>query len=101
MVYYRIQLKKNESNSCTIIFPQGKYRYKRLPMGIANIPDIFQQTMNNLFHWFEFIRAYIDEVLILTKGDWAYNIQKLELTLNKTKEKSLKCNTEKSLFGKI
>ena len=42
--------------------PLGKYRYKRLPMGVANSPDIFQQKMNDLFQVFEFIRSYIDEI---------------------------------------
>ena len=68
-------------------------------MGFANSPDIFEQKMNDLFHGFEFIRAYIDDLLILTKGDWADHLQKLELTLNKVKEKLLKCNIENSFFG--
>ena len=90
MGYYHIQLRENASNLCTIILPWGKYRYKRLPMVVANLPDIFQQKMNDLFHGFEFIRAYMDDILILTKVDWTYNIQKLELTLDKLKEKRLK-----------
>ena len=38
--------------------------------------------------------------MILTQGDWTDHIQNMELTLNKLKEKGLKCNIEKSLFGK-
>ena len=52
MVYYHIRLNKNASNLCTIIIPQGKYGYKRLSMGVANLPDIYQQKMNDLFHRF-------------------------------------------------
>ena len=85
--YYHIQLRKNASNLCKIIFPWGKYWHKRLPMGVGNSPYIFQQKMNDLFHGFEFIRAYIEDVLILTKGDWTDHVQKLELTLNKLKGK--------------
>ena len=70
----------------------GKYRYKRLTMGVAKSPDVFQQKMNYLFHGFELIRAYIDYILILTKVDWTDLIQKLELMLNKMKEIGLKCN---------
>ena len=80
---YHIQLRENASNLCTIIILWGKYWYKYLPMGVANSPESFQQKMNDLFHRFEFIRAYIDNTLIITKGDWTYHIQKLELTLNK------------------
>ena len=67
MVYYHTRFSENASNLCTIIFSMGKYRYKCLPMGVQNSPDIFQQKMNDLFHGFEFIRAYIDDLLILTK----------------------------------
>ena len=77
MGYYHIRFRKNASNLCTIILPWGKYRYKRLPMGVANSPEIFQQKMNNLFHGFEFIRAYIDDLLILKEGYWRDHVQKL------------------------
>ena len=69
-------------------------------MGVANSTDIFQQKMDELFHGFEFICAYMDDLLILTKVHWTDHVQKLELTLNKLKEKGLKCNIEKSFFGK-
>jgi hypothetical protein len=41
MGYYTIRLDPDASKICTIIFPWGKYSYKRLPMGIASSPDIF------------------------------------------------------------
>jgi hypothetical protein len=41
MSYYTIRLDPDASKVCTIIFPWGKYTYKRLPMGIAGSPDIF------------------------------------------------------------
>ena len=56
-------------------------------MVIANFPDILQQKMNDLFYGFEFIRAYIDDILILTKGYWIDNEKKLELILNNLKGK--------------
>ena len=52
MGYYHIRLSKNSRNLCTIILLWIKYRYKHLPMGVANSPEIFQQKMNNLFHGF-------------------------------------------------
>ena len=67
-------------------------------MGITNSPDIFQQMINDLFYRFEFIRAYMDEFLTLTKVYRTYHVQKLELTLDKHKEKGIKCNIGKSFF---
>ena len=82
-----------------IILPWVKYQCTHLPMGVENSPDIFQQKMNDFFHGFEFIRACIDDMLILTKRDWTYHIQNLELILNKLKKKGLKYNTERYFFG--
>ena len=39
---------------------------------------------------FEFIWAYKYDLLILTKGDWTDNVNKLELILNKLEEIGLK-----------
>ena len=89
MGYYHIRLSKNASNSCKMILPWGKYWYKHLPMGVANSPVVFHQKINYLFHVFEFIRVYIDDMLFLTKGYWTYHAQKLELTINKLKGKNL------------
>ena len=100
MGHYHIRISKNVINLCTIIHPWVKYFYKRLPMGVMNSPDTLQQKTNYLFHGFEFIRAYIYDILILTKGERTDHIHKLESTLNKLKGKGLKCNTERSFFGK-
>ena len=77
MGYYYIKLSENTSKLCMIILPWGKYLYKRLTMLVATSLDIFQQKMNNLFYVFEFIRAHIDNMLILTKGDGKDHMQKL------------------------
>ena len=52
--YYHIRLTEGVSNLCTIIPPWGKYRYKCLPIGVANSPDILQIKMNYLLQGFEF-----------------------------------------------
>ena len=54
-------------------------------MEIENFPDFFQHKMNDLFRIFEFICAYIYDLLDSIKGDWTYNVQKLAFTLNKLK----------------
>jgi hypothetical protein len=41
--YYTIILDPDASKICTIIFPWGKYSYKRLPMGITGSPQTFSK----------------------------------------------------------
>ncbi len=63
MGYYTIRLDPDASKICTIIFPWEKYSYKRLPMGIAGFPDIFQGKMLELMKSLEYVRAYLDDPL--------------------------------------
>jgi hypothetical protein len=57
MGYYTIKLDPGASKICTIIVPWEKNSYKRLPMGIAGSPDIFQGKMLELMESLEFVRA--------------------------------------------
>ena len=98
MGYYYIHFSDQASNLCTIIIPRGKYWYKRLPMGVSNSTDIFQDKIKML-RIFEFIRAYTNELLIITKGDWSDHVEKLERTLQNIKDNGTKCNIENSFFG--
>ncbi len=68
MGYHTIRLDPMASEMCTIIFPWGKYSYLRLPMGFAGLADIFQAEMGNLMTSLEYVRAYIDDLLVFTKG---------------------------------
>ena len=63
MGYYTIRLDSDSSKICTIIVPWGKYSYKRLPMGIAGSPDIFQAKMMELMESLEYVLAYLDDLL--------------------------------------
>jgi hypothetical protein len=47
MGYYHIKLDADAQKLCTIIFPWGKYKYKRLPMGIKIAPDVFKMSCLN------------------------------------------------------
>ena len=100
MGYYHIQLTPNARKLCTIVFPFGKYEYCRLPMGICNAPDIFQEKISELMEGLDFIRAYLDDLLILTKETWDDHLHKLETVLQRVATAGLKVNAEKSYFGR-
>ena len=100
MGYYHILLTPNARRLCTIVLPDGKYEYCRLPMGICNAPDIFQEKIAELFQGFEYVRAYIDDVLLISKDDWKDHLEKLEKVLQKLAEAGLKVNDNKYFFGR-
>ena len=55
MGYYHIELNPASKKLCTIVMPWGKYEYQRLPMGLYNNPDIFQENMSELFCDLEYV----------------------------------------------
>ena len=92
MGFYHIELTPNLSALCTIVLPWGKYEYLKLPMGLSNSPDVFQEKMGDLFADLENVRAYIDDLLVLTKGSWEDHLAKLNEVLTRLTKAGLKVN---------
>jgi len=99
MGYYTLRLDLTTSDMCTIIFPWGKYSYQRLPMGASNAPDVFQAKMGTLFQDLEYVRAYIDDLLILSSSTFEDHLDKLGKVLQRLQEKGLRINAPKSTFA--
>ncbi len=59
MGYYTIRSDSDASKICTVIFPWGKYSYRRLLMGIAGSPDIFQKKVSELMESLEFVKSVL------------------------------------------
>ncbi len=96
--YYTIRLDSDASKICTIIFPWGKYSYRRLPMGLACSSDIFQEKMSELMKTLEYVRAYLDDLLCISKLSLEDHLEKLEEVLRKIRNAGLKVNAEKLIF---
>ncbi len=98
MGYYTIRLDPDASKICTIIFPWAKYSYKRLPMGTAGSPDIFQEKMLELMESLEFVRAYLDNLICISKLSLEDHLEKLEEVLRRLRDARLKVNATKLTF---
>ena len=55
--------------------------------------------MNKLFTGLKYVRAYIDDLLIISKGSFEDHLEKLEQVLNNLKAAGLKINASKSYFA--
>ena len=83
---------------CAIIFPWGKYSYNRLPMGFGGLADIFQAQMMDLMASLDYVQAYVDDLLIITRGTIEDHISKIETVLTRLRDAGLKVNAAKSFF---
>ena len=100
MGYYHIKLCPFSRILCTIVLPWGKYEYQKLPMGLCNSPDIFQEKMNELFYGLDYVRTYIDDLLLISNKSLEDHIKKLDKVLSKLKSAGFKVNAEKSFFAR-
>mmetsp|Transcript_2824 Transcript_2824/g.7823 ORF Transcript_2824/g.7823 Transcript_2824/m.7823 type:complete len:1452 (-) Transcript_2824:296-4651(-) len=100
MGYYHIPLDVPSQNLCTTVLPWGKYRYKKLPMGISTAPDIFQRIMNELLGDLEFALVYLDDILVLsdTNDSDEDHLSKCHVVLVRLQEAGFAVNLRKSFF---
>jgi hypothetical protein len=99
MGYYPIRLDPRAVEMFTIIFPWGKYSHLRLPIGFAGSVDIFQAEMMDLMEALEYVRAYIDNLLlVITRGTLEDHLDKLREVLRRLHKAGLKVNAVKSHF---
>ena len=101
MGYWHIELNEKSSEHYKIVLPYtfGKHRYKRLPMGVASSPDIFQEKKQTLMEGLENVRTYLDDILVITKGSFQDHLNELEQVLIRLHAAGLKVNLPKSKIG--
>ena len=86
---------------CTIVLPWGKFEYQLFPMGLCNSPDIFQDKMNQLFNRLEYVRAYIDDLLITSNGNFEDHLNKVKIVLIKLKAAGFNINVKNCFLPEI
>jgi hypothetical protein len=70
-------------------------------MGVAASPDIFKEKMPELMLALEFVRTYIDDLLVITKASLEDHLEKLRMVLTRLQKAGLRINTDKSTFCTI
>ena len=98
MGYYHIKLDPASKRLCTIVLPWGKYEMQRLPMGLCNSPDIFQEKMSKLMEGLAYVLTYIDDLLVISYGTFEDHLEKLGSILQWIQDARLKVNARKSFF---
>ena len=98
MGYYTIRLSPMAQDICTIVTPWGKYAYTRLPMGLMCAPYIFQEKMYTLMQGIEYVRTYLDDLLVLSTGTYEDHLTKLSTVMDKLIQARLRVHIKKCTF---
>jgi hypothetical protein len=67
-------------------------------MGFGGSANIFQAQIIDLMASLEFVGAYMDDLLIITRQTLDKHLQKMETMLTRLRDAGLKVNVAKSLF---
>jgi hypothetical protein len=81
MGYFAFRLTPNAQKLCTIVFPLSKHSYLKLSMGISNSTVISQSKINQLMDGLDYVQAYFDDILIVTKNTYEDCLSKLDAVL--------------------
>jgi hypothetical protein len=99
-IYYHIKFDADAQKLCTIVFSWhiGNYKYKRLPMGIKIAPDVFQHVISKLVQDVEYVKTYLDDLLIPTNSSFKDHLLNLETVLAILSTSGMRVNISKSKF---
>jgi hypothetical protein len=77
--FYQIPLSEAASYLCTMATPKGRYRFLRLPFGLKSAPEIYLQTMSDLFGDLPGVLIYFDDFLVVgeTKEELLVNLRQV------------------------
>ena len=93
--FWQVQLDHDSSTLCTFNTPFGRYKFKRLPFGISSAQDVFQATMSEMFEDIEGVEVVVDDLLIWGETEVEHD-ERLRKVLERTRQRNLKLNKEKS-----
>ena len=95
--YLQLELDEQSSQYTTINMHKGLYHYKRLPLGIASAPALFQKTMDTVLQNIPKAMCYIDDIMI-TGSDDTKHLATLNEVLERLEKHNFKVNLKSVTF---
>jgi Reverse transcriptase (RNA-dependent DNA polymerase). len=98
--FYHFSLDPESRRYVVITTPFGKYRYKRLPMGIKIAPSYAQAVMTKLFRdLMDFVECFMDDLAIFTKGTFEQHLKDVDLVLSRLNAANFSIKAKKCHFA--
>ena len=98
--FYRIRIKEGDEWKTAFKTKYGLYEYTVMPFGLTNAPATFQLVINSALY--EYLRifatAYLDDILVYSRGSLEEYIKHVKKVLRKLKEYKLYLQLRKCEF---
>ena len=99
MQYYAFELDEESKELCIIITKFGKYKYKRLQMGLKCAPDFAHQAMEKVSQRINDTEVYIYDIGCLS-NDWEHHLKLLDQVMTALKTNGFQL-TQKNANGRF
>ena len=81
----------------TFITPFGRFRFKRLPLGLSSGPEVFHRAMHHILSGLEGVDCFIDNVIIWGSTREEHD-QRVRPVLERLRDKGVKLQAAKCKF---
>ncbi|XP_018493735.1 uncharacterized protein K02A2.6-like [Galendromus occidentalis] len=104
--FYQMELDEESADLTTFWSPLGRYRYRRVPQGIASAPEEYQMRQIQAYDGLKGVIVVADDTLVFGTGDDVEEARKdhyenLKALFERAEEIGLKFNREKLKLGQI
>ena len=96
-VYYHISLDKPSIPKTAFNSPFRKFKYVKVPFGLAQAPAYFQELMTRILKDFNFTIAYLDDIIIFSKTPQEHLLH-IRMVFKKLKSANLSMKKSKCSF---
>lgn len=97
--YHQVPIEPDHVYKTGFVMLNEHYEFINMPLGLANAPKTFQRIMQSLLGHLDFIKIYLDDVLIFSESYECHQIHVKE-TLEIIRNFGLKINLAKCNFNK-
>ena len=91
---WQVELDEDSTNLCCFNTPFGRYKFLRMPLGIASSPEVFQKQMIEVFEGIDGVEIIYDDVLVTGRTIKEHD-HNLHQVLQRVRKRNIKFNKEK------
>ena len=96
--FWQVKLDESSKDLTTFITPFGRFRFNKMPFGIASAPEHFQRRMSKMLEGIEGVVVQIDDILVYGHTIEEHNAR-LHAVLQRISERGVTLNKAKCKFA--